>query len=112
MLSIANEVDSLIFCYISFVYDTNMYFSNIKAYVVDVYSYYIVCMIVMVWFPLSMLASDIGFPVYATRISVLKLWWAPTCYSMNILTHAEYTGTKPCWCAIAHQKWNFAEFLP
>ena len=48
MLSIANEVDSLIFCYISFVYDTNMYFSNIKAYVVDAYSYYIVCMIVMV----------------------------------------------------------------
>ena len=88
MLSIANEVDSLIFRYISFVYNTNMYFSNIKAYVVDVYSYYIVCMIVMVWFPLSMLASDIGFPVYATRISVwnfgelrLAIVWTYWCMS-------------------------------
>ena len=28
MLSIVNEVDSLIFRYVCFVYDTNMYFSN------------------------------------------------------------------------------------
>ena len=28
MLSIANEVDSLIFCCVCFVCDTNMYFSN------------------------------------------------------------------------------------
>ena len=40
------------------------------------------------------------------------LWRASTCLSMNILTLAIYTGTKPCWCAIEHQTWNSIEFSP
>ena len=39
----------------------------------DAYSCYIVCMTHRMWLSLSMLASDIDFPVYATRIMCLNL---------------------------------------
>lgn len=38
---------------------------------VGAYSYYIVCMIITVCLSQSMLASDIGFLVYATHIIIL-----------------------------------------
>ena len=39
----------------------------------DAYSCYIVCTTYCMWLSLSMLASDIGFPVYVTRIMCLNL---------------------------------------
>ena len=52
------------------------------------------------------------FPCKQRASMCLMLWWAPVCLSMNILTHAVYTSTKPCRCAIAHQTWNSAKFSP
>ena len=84
----------------------------LKVITVDAYSCYIVCITVTVWLPLHMSASDIGFLVYATCISVLILQWAMACLSINTLTHAVYIGMKPYRCTIVHQRLNFAIFSP
>ena len=41
-----------------------------QATIVGAYSYYIVCTIITMYLSRSISASDIGFPMYATRINV------------------------------------------
>ena len=50
------------------------------------YSYYIVCMIITVCLSRSMLASDIGFPIYVTCINMLD---ALLSFSLPLYEHAD-----------------------
>ena len=42
----------------------------------------------------------------------LMLWRVLTRYNTSMSIHIVYIDAKPCWCAIAHQTWNFVGFSP
>ena len=84
----------------------------LKATVVGIYSYYIVCMIITGCLSRSMLASDIGFPVYVTCINMLDALVSINIPCTNMPTHIVYIGTKLCRCVIACQMQDSTKFSP
>ena len=63
-----------------------------------------------VWLPLSMSACDMWFHCVHGMLHVLVLWCVSVCLRPNILVHAVYADTKPCWCAMAHLTRDFVGF--
>ena len=51
-------------------------------------------------------------PCMRHALICLMLSWVLTRLNMIMLKCIEYIGTKPCWCAIAHQTWNSVGFSP
>ena len=54
------------------------------------------------WFPRVMQLAS----------TCLMLWRPSASRSMSMSIRIVYTNTKPSWCAITHQTWNFARFSP
>ena len=81
-----------------------------KTCAVGAYSCFTRCTTYQVWSPLSMSAIDIHFPMYATRIMCLILWWALAYLSLSTLMHVVFIDMKPRWCAVMHQMWKSAWF--
>ena len=100
-----------------------------KAIVIDAYSCYIVCMIVAVWFSWSMSASNIGFPVYVTRVNMSNALVSLSvrhsalneklCQIFSMKMGHPFTvfsqwklGENSILCAITHLRRNVAGFPP